>query len=65
MQTVETGAYNQLWAATTKKADLINGAYYTPVGYQSNGAGYAQDKGFSHELWDWTEKELMSKGYST
>lgn len=63
MKTVATGAHNQLWAATTKKEDLANGAYYTPVGSKSNGGGYAQDKAQSKELWEWTEKQLSSKGY--
>ena len=63
MKTLESGAYNQLWAATTKKGELSNGAYYTPVGSKSNGSGYAQDKKLSKQLWEWTEKELSSKGY--
>lgn len=61
MKTVETGAYNQLWAATAKKDELTNGAYYTPVGQKSDGGGYAQDATLSKQLWDWTEKELESK----
>ena len=63
MKTVETGANNQLWAATTMKKNLANGAYYTRVGCRSNGSGHAQDEKLSKELWDWTEKELDSKGY--
>lgn len=63
MKTVETGARNQLWAATTEKDNLVNGAYYTPVGCRSNGGGHAQDRKLSKGLWDWTEKELDAKGY--
>lgn len=63
MKTVTTGAYNQLWAATTKKEELTNGAYYTPVGSESKGSGNAQNKSFSKELWHWTEESLSSKGY--
>lgn len=63
MKTIETGVHNQLWAATTEKENLVNGAYYTPVGCRSNGGGYAQNQKLSKELWDWTEKELDSKGY--
>ena len=63
MTKLKSGAYNQLWAATTKKAELTNGAYYTPVASKSNGNGHAQDKKLSKQLWDWTEKELSSKGY--
>ncbi len=63
MKTVTTGAYNQLWAATTKKDELKNGAYYTPIGSESKGSGNAQNQSLSKELWDWTEKTLSSKGY--
>ncbi len=63
MKTVVTGAYNQLWATTTKKDELKNGAYYTPIGSESKGSGNAQNQSLSKELWDWTEKTLSSKGY--
>lgn len=63
MKTVTTGAYNQLWAATTKKEELINGAYYIPVGVESKGSGNAEDRKQSKELWEWTEKELSFNGY--
>lgn len=63
MKTVTTGAYNQLWAATTQKEELKNGVYYTPVGSESKGSGNAQNRSLAKELWDWTEKTLSSKGY--
>lgn len=62
MKTASTGAFNQLWAATAPKAGLTNGAYYTPVGYLSKPSGYGQDGSMARELWEWTEKELASKG---
>lgn len=63
MKTASTGAFNQLWATTSPKQDLLNGAYYTPVGSLSKASGYGQDVQMARELFDWTEKELESKGY--
>ena len=63
MKTAATGAHVQLWAATTKKEELISGAYYTSIGTRSDGSAYAQDNILYKELWEWTERELSSKGY--
>ena len=63
MGTVQEGAKNQLWAATTKRDGLRSGAYYTPIGSLSKGSGYAQDKIFAGKLWDWTQSELATKGF--
>ena len=63
MKTASTGAFNQLWAATAPKADLISGAYYTPVAALSKPSAYGQDGKMAKALWEWTEKELKSKGY--
>lgn len=57
----EQGAYNQTWAATTKKEDLVSGAYYEPVGKKvvpESKAG--RDRKLARELWEWTERELES-----
>jgi len=56
MNTVETGALNQLWAATSK--DAQSGKYYVPVAKESAGSTHAQDKVLQAKLWEWTEKEL-------
>ncbi|KAL8697300.1 MAG: hypothetical protein Q9201_007190 [Fulgogasparrea decipioides] len=64
MPDVPTGTRNQLWAAVGKKSDIVSGTYYTPVGKPSSGSAWAQKKDLAQELWDWTEKELASKGYS-
>lgn len=62
-QTVASGALNSLWAsAGAKKDDLVNGAYYTPVGkLRSN--KWASDSEAGQKLWEWTEKELKQAGY--
>ena len=63
MATVRQGVLNQLWAATARKGEMQSGAYYKPVGNQAKGGGYAQDKQLAAQLWEWTEKELVAKGY--
>ncbi len=57
------GALNQTWAATVKKEDLVNGAYYKPVGVPSKGSRHARDFGLQKKLWEWTEAELGKHGY--
>ncbi|KAL8850222.1 MAG: hypothetical protein Q9221_004821 [Calogaya cf. arnoldii] len=64
MANVPTGALNQLWGAAGKKTEVVSGNYYTPVGVSSKGSKWAQKKDLAQELWEWTEKELASKGYS-
>ncbi|KAG9185553.1 hypothetical protein G6011_06884 [Alternaria panax] len=55
----EQGAYNQTWAATTDKGNLVNGAYYEPVGVKTTPATkLARDRALAKELWEWTESEL-------
>ncbi|KAL8784116.1 MAG: hypothetical protein Q9213_004175 [Squamulea squamosa] len=63
MADVPTGAFNQLWAATGKKSEVVSGKYYTPVAKASTGSKLAQKKDLAQKLWAWTEKELASKGY--
>ncbi|KAI4184735.1 MAG: hypothetical protein L6R41_004530 [Letrouitia leprolyta] len=63
MADVPTGTLNQLWAAVGKKDEVISGNYYTPVGKSSKGSAWAQKSDLARELWDWTEKELSSKGH--
>ncbi|KAF2230113.1 NAD(P)-binding protein [Viridothelium virens] len=54
----EEGALNQLWAATARKEDLKNGAFYTPVGQLAKPFKYSQDVELREKLWAWTQKEL-------
>jgi NAD(P)-dependent dehydrogenase (short-subunit alcohol dehydrogenase family) len=60
---VPRGAQNQLWAAAgSKRGDLKDGAYYTPVGkLQSN--KWAGDAAGGKTFWEWTEGELAKAGY--
>jgi NAD(P)-dependent dehydrogenase (short-subunit alcohol dehydrogenase family) len=63
---IDKGAWNQLWASTIPKANLKNGAYYTPVGNISQGSwlfGYASNEQMADELWDWTKEEFKKHGF--
>lgn len=56
---IPDGARNQLWAAAgAKKEDLVNGAYYVPVGNLKPHNCYAQSEDMGKRLWEWTEGEL-------
>ncbi|KAF7896916.1 uncharacterized protein EAF01_009319 [Botrytis porri] len=59
--TVEQGIMNQTWAAAgAKKEELVNGAYYMPVGVESNSTldATAEDPNLAKQLWEWTETVL-------
>ncbi|PIG81427.1 oxidoreductase [Aspergillus arachidicola] len=60
MVTLEEGAYNQLWAATTSKDGLETGQYYIPVGVASNDklTKTGRDDVLAGQLWEWTNKAL-------
>jgi NAD(P)-dependent dehydrogenase (short-subunit alcohol dehydrogenase family) len=62
-QDVPHGALNQLWAATTKKEDIENGGYYTPVGKLQSTLKLSKDENTIQRFWDWTESELAKVGY--
>lgn len=56
---VEEGPWNQTWAATAKRDELRNGAYYEPVGVDVQGSTKWVDDGvLGNRLWEWTEREL-------
>lgn len=57
------GSLNTTWCATTKKENLENGAFYTPVGVKKTGSKWAQDQGLQKKLWEYTETELAKHGY--
>lgn len=61
LDTIESGAKNQLWAGTAKREDVVNGEYYTPVAMAGQGSWKSRDMELAGKLWDWTEKEL--EGY--
>jgi len=53
---VQQGALNQLWAATSK--DAKTGTFYFPVAVEGRDSAQAKDDKLSKQLWDWTEQEL-------
>lgn len=57
LNTVQTGARNQLWAAFSPEAK--SGSYYIPVGKENHG-GVLDDSKSAQELWEWTENELKA-----
>ncbi|KAF1834562.1 NAD(P)-binding protein [Decorospora gaudefroyi] len=59
----EGGALNSTWCATVERSKLENGAFYTPVGVNNKGSGWARDEGLRKKLWEWTEGELEKHGY--
>lgn len=60
---VEAGALNQIWAATWKRSDLVNGAYYVPAGKENEGSKLSRDVKLREKLWAWTEEQLVALGY--
>ena len=57
----DQGVLNQVWAAAgARKSQLVNGAYYMPIGVMSNGKlkGAAISQELKRKLWNWTEKQL-------
>ncbi|KEF60863.1 uncharacterized protein A1O9_02425 [Exophiala aquamarina CBS 119918] len=60
---VEAGALNQIWAATWKRSDIVNGAYYVPAGKENQGSKLSHDANLRERLWTWTEEQLKDLGY--
>jgi NAD(P)-dependent dehydrogenase (short-subunit alcohol dehydrogenase family) len=56
--TPEQGAWNMCWVATTARENLVNGAYYEPVGWKGSLTKVAQDQAARDGLWEWTREEL-------
>lgn len=56
--TPEQGAWNLCWVATTARDNLVNGAYYEPVGWRGSLTKVAEDQAARDELWEWTQEEL-------
>ncbi|KAI1476495.1 oxidoreductase [Daldinia eschscholtzii] len=53
------GRLNQLWAAAGAKRDeLVNGAYYTPIGVRGKLDNTAKSEELGRELWSWTDEVL-------
>ncbi|KAJ5298260.1 uncharacterized protein N7443_006380 [Penicillium atrosanguineum] len=58
---IHSGSLNTLWAAGTQRDNLVNGAYYTPVGLHANGSNFIQDANVAYKLWEWTEAEIAER----
>lgn len=56
---VEDGAKNTLWAATSK--EVKNGEYYDPIGASGGVSKQGRDDDLAEKFWVWTQKEL--EGY--
>lgn len=56
--TAEEGTRNALWAATARKENITNGAYYEPIGEQAELRRKANVQKLARKLWEWTDKEL-------
>lgn len=52
-----SGALNTLWAVGTAKHQLVNGAYYTPIGLRCDGTEFVRDVEIARKLWEWTEEQ--------
>lgn len=58
---VEQGCWNQVWAATTARQNLEDGAYYVPVAKKGKlETSQSRDARLADRLYEWTEKELAS-----
>jgi NAD(P)-dependent dehydrogenase (short-subunit alcohol dehydrogenase family) len=58
--TNEEGAKTQMWCSFSKA--VVNGAYYESIGKGGKESSLARDSQLESKLWDWTEKELLTKG---
>lgn len=56
--TLKAGAYNTLWAATSKDKSLKSGGVYEPVGKVIEGTKLSEDEALEMKLWEWTQKQL-------
>ena len=61
VKTPTEGVWNQLFAATGKREELVSGQYYEPVGVLGQHNKYSNNKELAERLWEWTQEEL--KGY--
>lgn len=59
LRSVRSGALNQLWAAGVDRRQLVNGAYYVPVGNHST-SRVDGDVEWARKLWDWTDEQVST-----
>lgn len=55
---VYEGAYNTCWAATSARANIVNGEVYVPVGERGEHTKESSDRELGERLWEWTQEEL-------
>ncbi|KAI0198461.1 retinol dehydrogenase 11 [Astrocystis sublimbata] len=59
MFTPEQAAASELWCAFGPRKEVVQGAYYEPVGKLSTmTTQYSRDKDLAAKLWEWTDREL-------
>lgn len=58
-----TGALGQVWAAAGERGEVKTGAYYVPLKKEVKGDKQVDDGVLAERLWEWTEKELVRKGF--
>lgn len=54
--TLQEGAFNTLWAATSRDKSLKTGGIYEPVGKVIEGTKQSENEPLEKELWEWTER---------
>ncbi|KAH6647461.1 hypothetical protein BKA67DRAFT_523352 [Truncatella angustata] len=63
MAPVEEGVRGQLWASVADRGEVGTGRVYYPVGREHKGRELMNDKEQIDRLWEWTEKELVRRGF--
>ncbi len=59
------GANPQLYAAASPEVKISdNGSYYGPGPKKETPSALAQDAELARKLWEWTERQLVEKGFS-
>jgi NAD(P)-dependent dehydrogenase (short-subunit alcohol dehydrogenase family) len=52
------GTWNQLWAATGDKREIVNGEFYEPIAILGNHDKESKNDKLAGDLWEWTQQEL-------
>jgi hypothetical protein len=61
IMTPDQGRLSQLWVATAKRTEIVNGGFYTPVGVLKNDmlGEKAKDPKTGSRLWNWSEEVIV------
>ncbi|KAH7124382.1 hypothetical protein EDB81DRAFT_912736, partial [Dactylonectria macrodidyma] len=54
------GSYSQLWATGAGREQLVSGAYYTPVGVETEVDATSNSGEVATKLWNWTQDTLKT-----